>query len=166
MPPKKEKLSIVCAECGKEFYKLQCQLGRGRGKYCSKDCLGKSKRHGSELYCAWCDKPFYRRFGEQDNKTINQFCCKPCYSEWREENRNGFTYPKIGDQHRHRVVAEAILKRKLLPEEVVHHIDKNRLNYNPDNLAVFPNQSTHFKCHQGKLSNEDLRRFSIGKDRI
>lgn len=164
MPARKERKSIICPECGIEFNRLACQLTRGRGKYCSKACLGKSKRHGSSLFCALCDSPFYRRFGEQDlGERENQFCSRKCYGEWRVINRSPGTYPRTGSIHRHRIVAEAVLGRPLLPKEIVHHIDEDRTNFHPSNLAVFPDQSFHARCHFGKMSDEELRGFSIVK---
>lgn len=48
----------------------------------------------------------------------------------------------------HRVVMENKLGRKLLPNEVVHHIDMDKLNNHPENLMLFPNNSEHIKYHQ------------------
>lgn len=42
-----------------------------------------------------------------------------------------------GRSHRaHTLVAEAALGRKMKQNEVVHHIDENRLNNSPDNLLI------------------------------
>ncbi len=57
------------------------------------------------------------------------------------------TYKKIGNRHEHRVVAEAKLGRRLQPGEVVHHIDGNKRNNNPENLMVFANQALHSQWH-------------------
>jgi hypothetical protein len=156
----KRRVDCKCAQCGITFQKLPCQLGRGRGRFCSKKCLGLSKRNGSELFCAWCDAVFYRRFGEQDRgERVNQFCSNPCYAEYRATYRH--SYPKEGPRHKHRLVAESVLGRLLTSEEVVHHKDNNKQNYSPDNLAVFPNQATHMRCHRGAMSDEELRGFSL-----
>ena len=161
MPITKPRIKIICVECGKDFYLLECQIIGGR-RFCSRDCLGKSKRNGSTLYCALCDTPFYRRFGEQDlGVRVNQFCSRQCYMEWRAIHRSPDTYLKTGRVHTHRVVAEATLGRPLTEDEVVHHIDSNKQNNHPANLAVFPNQATHARCHGGGMSSEELRRFSL-----
>ena len=49
----------------------------------------------------------------------------------------------------HRYVAGQKLGRPLKPEEVVHHLDENRLNNDPDNLIVFKTQADHSAFHQG-----------------
>lgn len=158
-----ERVNLTCAECGIAFARLPCQLGRGRGRFCSKACLGKSKRNGSQLHCAMCDSRFYRRFGEQDiGEREKQFCSRQCYTDWRAANRSVDTYLKTGHVHTHRVVAEAVLGRRLTAEEVVHHIDENKQNNHPSNLAVFPTQAHHARCHFGGMSDEELRGFSLG----
>jgi hypothetical protein len=56
----------------------------------------------------------------------------------------------------HILVAEQKLGRHLLDNEVVHHIDGNRLNNEPDNLLVCT-RSEHAKIHWPKVSiSEDV----------
>lgn len=43
----------------------------------------------------------------------------------------------------HRLVMEHILGRYLLPTEVVHHKDRNKLNNSPDNLELFSSNAEH-----------------------
>ena len=59
----------------------------------------------------------------------------------------GKTYAKTYGVPTHRVVAEKKLGRKLLPGEVVHHIDRDKRNNNPENLMVFASQEEHAACH-------------------
>lgn len=53
---------------------------------------------------------------------------------------NGYVYEHI-------LVAENKLGRFLTDNEVVHHIDENKLNNSPDNLMVFSSPSEHMKYH-------------------
>ncbi|WP_352400124.1 HNH endonuclease signature motif containing protein [Anaerotignum sp.] len=57
------------------------------------------------------------------------------------------SYEKTFGVHTHRVVAEWALGRKLKPGEVVHHIDGDRRNNNPENILVFASQKEHAKLH-------------------
>jgi len=49
--------------------------------------------------------------------------------------------------------AEAMLGRELLPGEVVHHIDGDKLNNNHDNLMVFPDHKSHYEHHRQLRNN-------------
>lgn len=52
----------------------------------------------------------------------------------------------------HRLNAEKIIGRSLLPTEVVHHIDENRNNNALNNLMVFKTNEDHTRFHKtGKL---------------
>lgn len=55
-------------------------------------------------------------------------------------------YIKLNGRHEHRVVAEIKLGRPLKKNEIVHHLDENKHNNNPDNLQVMT-QAEHIKLH-------------------
>ena len=59
---------------------------------------------------------------------------------------------KRGMVYEHILVTEKKLNRSLLFGEVVHHIDRNRQNNNPENLITFPNNFKHLNYHQ-RLQN-------------
>jgi len=71
-----------------------------------------------------------------------------------------------GKVRKHRVVMEELLGRLLLPGEVVHHKDKNKLNNSPDNLVLYRNNGRHLaeelagKCP--KWTDEGKRRIAAG----
>lgn len=156
--------TYYCEICGAPFDRYPCQMKSSGHVYCSRKCVGESKKHGSEVFCHMCDTPFYRRFGEQDlGSTINQFCSKTCYHEWRAINRKSSTYIKVDGRHIHRTIAEQYLGRSLTQDEVIHHIDLNKHNNEPSNLAVLPDQAMHAYIHFGKANDEFVQRFSLIK---
>jgi hypothetical protein len=60
------------------------------------------------------------------------------------------THPRANDDGQvyfHIIVAEQKLGRHLLPEEVVHHKDLNKLNNDPDNLMIFASKGDHTRFH-------------------
>ena len=48
----------------------------------------------------------------------------------------------------HVLVMESILGRKLVKNEVIHHIDMNKRNNDPSNLFLMVGRSSHRKCHR------------------
>jgi hypothetical protein len=157
-----KRIELKCLECGISHFKLKCQLGRGRGKFCSKDCANKHRQHGKTIKCVLCGNEFYRRFGEQKNY-IKRFCSKECYTNERILNAKKTTYLKTGAKHIHIIVAEKALKRPLLKGEVVHHIDEDKHNNNIDNLAVLPSQQIHAKVHFGKYNFDKYKLINLIK---
>ena len=56
-------------------------------------------------------------------------------------------YYRKGKIRQHRSIMEKHLNRQLTSEEIVHHIDRNRLNNSIENLFVFPSNSIHRLYH-------------------
>ncbi len=54
----------------------------------------------------------------------------------------------------HRVMAEARFRRRILPNEDVHHKDGNKMNNNPENLVIIDHEK-HFDLHERKYEIED-----------
>lgn len=159
---RKPRVQLTCGVCAGVFELLPCQLGRGRGQFCSKACSAVGHRNRSVLQCALCDSEFSRAIAEQDiGEKVNQFCSRACYFEWRALCRKSTTYVKDGARHAHRVVAEEWLGRALTSDETVHHMDLNKHNPAPENLAVFPNQSLHMLCHHGKIPAFELADYLL-----
>ena len=160
MPSKKDKLELYCLECGNKHLKLECQLTRGRGKFCSKLCANKYRQIGTTIKCLFCDTEFYRCISEQ-KRNILQFCSNECYFNNRILNAKKTTYLKEGQTHRHILVAEKALNRKLIKGEIVHHIDEDKKNNNIENLAILPSQSIHAKVHFGNYNFDKYRLINL-----
>ena len=109
-------LSRACCQCGAAFNYRPSH--EGRAKFCSRSCRS--------TFTA-------RRTAERRGDMLRG----------RGEGR---TYRKRGGKHEHRAAAEKKIGRSLLPGEVVHHIDGDHLNNDPDNLAVIT-QSEHMRLH-------------------
>ncbi len=160
------KKEYKCSSCGVPVFRYDCQLKVTKQICCSKKCVDDLKRNGSVTNCAFCDTPFYRRFGEQDLEKgrVNQFCSKECYSNHRILNAKKTTYLKFGSVHRHIIVAEIALGRSLNPGEIVHHIDEDKHNNNIENLAVLPDQKYHADVHFGKKGFEQYKLINLIKN--
>ena len=61
-----------------------------------------------------------------------------------------------GSVYVHMIVAEEKIGRYLLPEEVVHHKDLNKLNNDPDNLMIFASNSDHSRFHANGCDESTL----------
>lgn len=116
-----KEIKITCLECKKVFKKKLPPSKIGRTKFCSKLCRDK----GNAKLSAKKRGDVQRGRGE------------------------GKTYTKLYGRHKHRVVVETLLGRKLTSKEIVHHIDGNKFNNDIFNLQIVT-RSEHAKIHNIK----------------
>lgn len=160
---------IKCDYCGTEFNRKPSRIEKEN--YCCKAC-----RHAAKtaiLHCDTCGKEFRRLYVAGIFE--HNFCCRECAKVFTSQRMTAYneihnptamtggrrealryarlgkghkdTYEKTFGRHTHRIVAEQMLGRPLKPGEVVHHIDGNKRNNNPNNLMVFASQKEHTEWH-------------------
>lgn len=145
------KVKVECDMCGEIFYRYPSQIKKHN--FCSRKCL-------ADFSSADINPGGYKSLKNYENiskhmSALNEklnpgrmdFSVRAKLSMGRRGTGEGKSYPKSFGRHLHRTVAERTPGRKLLPGEVVPHVDGNRRNNNPDNLMVFKSQSEHAKRH-------------------
>lgn len=161
------KVSVNCDWCGKAYEKLECELKGKRHHFCSRECLAafSSKRKNPDGYKKLKDYTNMSAHMTELNREMNSERMTPATRAKLRiahiSNGNGRTYAKIYGQKVHRVVAEELIGRQLLAGEVVHHIDCNRRNNDPNNLMVVT-ASEHSSIHGRMRALWSDKRFTEG----
>jgi len=131
-------MRAIC-KCGKEFKAQPHRIKEGKDKYCSKGCGYKYRTRPKGLN--------YKKHKE------NPTSFKKGNISWNEGKGKGWIYEEYryinvdGKKKREqRVIIENYTQRKLLPKEIVHHINQNKLDNRIENLKVM-SLSNHLKLH-------------------
>ena len=138
--PRAARIELTCHDCGASYLRTEAELRVKPSRFCSKRCFYAAKRTGEQHECRRCGDVFYRKASE-----TAAYCSDACCRAARAAIAT--SYPKIGARHAHRVIAEQKVGRELLPGEVVHHLDENKRNCDPENLEVLPSQAEHTRMH-------------------
>ena len=86
---------------------------------------------------------------------------------FQPDNHHAFKSGTLkGYVYEHIYNAECKLGRELLPGEVVHHIDENKVNNDPENLLIFKSAHDHAAFHGNNLKLENLERLADGSFKV
>lgn len=138
--PKKWEVVVLCGSCGTEF----------------------TRRKKDQVYCsAECQRERWRKRGQapavrkRAAKTIGDTLRGRPYTTGAAE------YVRRDGDYEHRTIMKRLLGRDLLPGEVVHHLDHDKRNNDPSNLAVM-DWSEHMREHVEKYQSRCIRGHFIG----
>lgn len=141
-----KKIKVICP-CGKEFITTENRIKEGRGIYCLRKCF--------VIYrpTPWLKKTQFIKGQIAPNKGKKIIALSlenhPNWAGGKTKQNQGYINHRLSGKYilEHRYFIEQQLERKLLSDEVVHHINGNRKDNNLENLMIFPNQSAHIKYH-------------------
>lgn len=129
----RKKVTRICDECGKQE---KTHLGIVYG--------GRKGRGNSKDYCKKCSYKYRKLEHPKMEKSTS-------WNGGRYLNENGYYRVYIGNlkyAYEHKVIMSKFLKRELMTEEKVHHIDCDKINNDITNLYLCPNKAFHWHVHQ------------------
>lgn len=167
-------MKIICQYCGSEFQAKPSAVKKGK-KYCSKECYDAAQFKGITKPCAHCGKPVkISPCLIRERNFCSNACRLEWLSVHVTKNVNvpghstGHKAPHLTELNRernpklalepdavrrgsyrakeHRKRMEAIIGRKLRPDEDVHHINGIHDDNRPENLQVLKH-SEHMRLH-------------------
>lgn len=145
----KDKITRQCQFCGINFEVYPSAIVRGGGKYCSSECssLGSIKSTVNKK-CKFCGVMF-----SVLPSTGRKYCSYECFrlssTGIGGMDKDGYwrIYVDGNRVREHRHIMEEHLGRKLEPNEVIHHKDRDRVNNDISNLELMT-KSEHAKLHR------------------
>lgn len=130
-----------CDVCGRLYETFKWKLARGWGRTCGGSCAAKMGARSREN-----KGPKWRKAPRETLRFNNGYKMRKVPSHPHADSQ--------GYVMEHRLVAEMMLGRYLDPAKVVHHLDHDKTNNSPFNLAVFANNGDHIRFH---LGNDDVK---------
>lgn len=157
-PKSAPREQVKCTVCGITF---TARISKHR-VVCSPECqaIATARRYQARRIlkkCTFCGKEFEVPTHRRD-ATYCSFICKQTFvaqstvveraAKLRGRGK-GKSYTKFMGRHLHRIVAEEKMGRSLRPGEVVHHLNGDKFDNRPENLAI-TTQQIHASVHSRK----------------
>lgn len=131
-----KKVECRCENCGAVFYRYPCEIQDHT--FCCREC---ARGYLSEKMSRMNQERNPTRMCEETRRKISK----------RRKSTTSLkpdTYGKTLGRHTHRIAAEQKLGRPLRKGEVVHHVDGDKHNNDPQNLMIFESQAEHARWHK------------------
>ena len=156
-------IKLKCIFCDCSFDRMKIDSLRGRDKFCSCKCSGKSRIKRQQVKCLQCSTEFSKQLKEV-KKSPNHFCSSSCAATYNNAHKT-----KGNIRSKLEVWLEAQLPLKY-PNLVLHFNRKDAINSELDiyipsmNLAFELNGIFHYepifgKDKLSKIQNNDNRKF-------
>ena len=131
-----KQVRVRCSLCGKPYQKTETRIHENN--FCCREHL-----------CSWNSRRMseYNRLTNPMNQPGGVLESRIRRSRKLRGKGEGKAYRKLLGRHEHRQIVETLLGRSLKTGEVVHHLDGNKRNNDPENLVALPSQSVHCKAH-------------------
>lgn len=147
-------MALICKECGS-----QREKGRKLCRACNVKRVSRYPRYKWSKQCEACSLCYLAH-------RKNQRVCLACYTLLQETKANSrstnkYVFTNKPGRTKHRDLAESLLGRKLLTNEVVHHVNDDPRDNRPENLMVL-SRTMHGRLH----SYLDLQRVILEKSGI
>lgn len=170
-PIRRRRIIFKCEVCGSEISIIKSTLKfRKKVRYCSYKCLSigmKQKNKWTEKECLECKN----RFEILKSRTKRKFCSLICSKRWRikypPNKRNGYwmengykvLYVQNGNGIKEHIqIMEESIGRKILSNEVVHHINEIKDDNRIENLQLMT-RGEHSSYHRLKNKREGKHLF-------
>ena len=169
-------ITTTCANCGKPFQTWPRTLRRNANPTCSRQCNGAMRsrelvKHSHKGRSAWTAESLasYRQKMSGANNPawkggVTFFKTHGNYTGVRYVRAPEWARPmarKDGYVMEHRLVMAQIVGRLLTRTEVVHHLDHDPANNEPQNLELWPTNGAHKSAEHGRPVNGAACRLSL-----
>lgn len=144
----------ICLYCKKDFYTIKKYVS-----FCSNPCSRNRLKRGKFIGCPVCGK-FVWKTGDVLRRRKRQFCSRTCFGIGSRGDGIATTGYRVGHLNgeavlEHRLVMEKHIGRKLSSKDVVHHINRDKLDNHIENLFL-TNHVEHRKIHKLERANQRI----------